>query len=71
MANTAALLVQEASKAISLETVKRGKQPYNNAVISEYLERVEREVSRDHANELIRMYRLHEPNIDGKSWPLR
>ena len=48
-----ALIVQQASKVLSLETVKRGKRPYDNAAITEQLERVERLVSRDHANELI------------------
>jgi len=28
-------------------------------------------VSRDHANELILLYRLQDPNVDGTSWPLR
>jgi hypothetical protein len=68
---SSALVVQQASKVLSLETVKRGKRPYDNTLITEQLNRVEQLVSRDHANELIRLYRLQDPNVDGTSWPLR
>ena len=70
-AKSPALIVQQASKVLSLETVKRGKRPYDNALITEQLYLVEKLVSRDHANELIRLYRLQDPNVDGTSWPLR
>ena len=70
-AKSPALIVQQASKVLSLETVKRGKRPYDNALITEQLDLAERLVSRDHANELIRLYRLQDPNVDGTSWPLR
>lgn len=66
-----ALIVQQAAKVLSLETIKRGRLPYDNALITAQLDRVEKLVSRDHANELIRLYRLHDPNVDGTSWPLR
>ena len=70
-AKSPALIVQQASKVLSLETVKRGKRPYDNTLITEQLDLVERLVSRDHANELIRLYHLQDPNVDGTSWPLR
>jgi hypothetical protein len=61
-------ILNNAIRLIGYEVIKRGRIPYNNELIEEQLALVEEQLSPDHRNELIKMFRLDEPNVDGALW---
>ncbi|HIL87525.1 MAG TPA: hypothetical protein EYM25_02215 [Deltaproteobacteria bacterium] len=64
-------ILNEAIRVIGYEVSKQGRLPYNNSLIDQHLQSVAENLSVDHVNELIEMYRLDTPNVDGAVWNKR
>ncbi len=63
-----ATILNDAIRLLSHEMTKRGHKPFDNDLITAQLERVETHLSKDHRNELITMFHLDTPNVDGACW---
>ncbi len=64
-------ILNEAIRLIGYEVTKRGRVPYDNTLIDQHLQNVAESLSTDHVNELIDLYRLDTPNVDGAVWEKR
>ena len=63
-----AIVLNETIRVISQEMTKSSRRSYDNDRINHQLESVASELSLDHVNELIDMFELDSPNIDGSVW---